>query len=164
MLPLGFGAMLAGALLLIAGVTGSTVSSTAQGAPDHSKAVAAAAGATTPSSPSSTPAPSSAAGSAGSGGPWRSTQAAIAKTRGWSLSDWNTLIGKESGGDSKAKNPSSGAFGIGQFLGSTAQEYAPYGALSTNPVLQIKAMAKYIGDRYGNPTNALAHENSAGWY
>jgi hypothetical protein len=159
MLPLAFGAILAGALLVIAGVTGSTVSSTAQGTPDRSKATLPTGASSPTTTAPPTPAPSNLAG-----GTWRSTQAAIAKTRGWSLSDWNALIGKESGGDPSARNSSSGAFGIGQFLGSTAQEYAPYGALSTNPVLQIKAMAKYIADRYGNPTNALAHENAAGWY
>jgi murein DD-endopeptidase MepM/ murein hydrolase activator NlpD len=44
MLPLAFGAILAGALLVIAGVTGSTVSSTAQGTPDRSKATPPTAG------------------------------------------------------------------------------------------------------------------------
>jgi soluble lytic murein transglycosylase-like protein len=158
--PLAYASIFAGALLLIAGLTGSTVPSVAQGRPDRSS-----------SSSTSSPAPAAGGtmppptlGNPTSSGAWRSTQAAIAKQHGWSLADWNSVIQRESGGDPTARNASSGAFGIGQFLGSTAREYAPFGALSTNPVLQVKAMAKYIADRYGTPTAALAHERRFGWY
>lgn len=90
-----------------------------------------------------------------------------ARPYGWSaaqIADWVKVIARESGGSAKARNPSSGAFGIGQFLGATLQEYAPYGATSSNPVDQLEAMAKYIHDRYGDPSAAWAHEESYGWY
>jgi hypothetical protein len=87
-------------------------------------------------------------------GPWVSVMKKIAAAKNWVLGDWKSLIMGESGGDPTARNPSSGAFGIGQFLGSTLQAYAPFGATSRNPADQIRAMAKYISDRYGNPSNA----------
>lgn len=170
-MPLAYASMLVGALVLIAGLTGSTIPSVAKGNPDRAKAKHP--GREQASSTSSTSAP---AASSAPSGPWRSTQAAIAHQRGWSLADWNQLIQMESGGDPTAQNPSTGAFGIGQLNpenaadpfnprpGSTAAKYRHLGALSRNPVLQIKAMAAYIADTYGNPTNALAHEHAAGWY
>jgi soluble lytic murein transglycosylase-like protein len=156
--PLAFASVLAGALLLIAGLTASTIPSVAQGRPDRAKATG-----TEPQAGGIAPPPTLGTSAAASGA-WRSTQSAIARERGWSLADWNAVIQRESGGDPTARNPSSGAFGIGQFLGATARAYAPYGALSTNPVLQIRAMARYIADRYGTPTAALAHERRYGWY
>jgi TP901 family phage tail tape measure protein len=101
---------------------------------------------------------------AGFSGKWTEVMASIAKARGWSLGAWNRLVQKESGGNPAARNPSSGAFGLGQFLGSTAKAYAKYGALSTNPVEQIKAMAQYISDRYGDPSSALAFHDAHNWY
>lgn len=88
---------------------------------------------------------------------------------GWSGGDlvaWWHLISGESGGRSTARNASSGAFGIGQFLGGTLTTYTPYGAASTNPLSQLNAMARYIHDRYGTPTNALAQweSRSPHWY
>jgi hypothetical protein len=97
-------------------------------------------------------------------GSWTKVMASIARSRGWNLNAWRTLVQKESGGNPNARNPSSGAYGLGQFLGSTARQYAPYGALSSNPVKQIQAMAKYIGDRYGSPSSALAFHNRNNWY
>lgn len=97
-------------------------------------------------------------------GPWVKVMAEIAKRKHWSVSDWKELISMESGGDPTAVNPTSGAFGIGQFLGATLQAYKKYGAGSHNPVKQIIAMAHYIADRYHTPTQALSHEHSAGWY
>lgn len=97
-------------------------------------------------------------------GPWTQVMAQIAGAKGWSLADWQRLVQKESGGNPKARNPSSGAFGLGQFLGATARSYAKYGALSTDPVQQIQAMAKYISDRYGNPSSALAFHGRNNWY
>jgi TP901 family phage tail tape measure protein len=90
----------------------------------------------------------------GFSGPWVKVLEQIAKARNWSAGDWKKLVQGESGGDPTALNPSSGAFGLGQFLGRTKDAYAKYGATSTDPVMQIQAMAKYILDRYGNPTNA----------
>lgn len=97
-------------------------------------------------------------------GPWQKIMRQIAGQRGWSVDDWMTLVMKESGGNPAAVNPSSGAFGLGQFLGSTAQAYAKYGALSNSGADQIRAMAKYIADRYGSPSAALGFHNANNWY
>jgi hypothetical protein len=158
--PLAFASILAGALLLVAGVTGSTLTSTAQGHPDKSKSAPAVdettGGTGAVAAATSSPEPAHVTGA------WRSTQSAIAHDKGWSLADWNAVIGKESGGDPRSLNKGSGAFGIGQFLPMNRAAYPD--AFSTNPVLQIKAMARYIADRYGTPTAALAHEHAYGWY
>lgn len=98
------------------------------------------------------------------GGDWQTVLQQIAGARGWSVGDWMNLVMRESGGNPGAVNPSSGAFGLGQFLGSTAQAYARYGALSSSGVDQIRAMAKYVADRYGNPTAALDFHNAHNWY
>lgn len=102
----------------------------------------------------------------GFSGKWTEVMANIAKSRGWNLSDWRRLVQGESGGDPTARNKSSGAYGLGQFLGRTAEQYAKYGALSSNPVDQIRAMAQYISDRYGNPSEALAFwlSHDPHWY
>jgi hypothetical protein len=97
-------------------------------------------------------------------GPWGEVMAQIAGSRGWNLAHWRRLVQKESGGNPAARNPTSGAFGLGQFLGATAQAYAKHGALSSNPVDQIRAMARYIADRYGSPSAALAFHDRNNWY
>lgn len=111
-----------------------------------------------------TPAMSGDISFAGLKGPWVSVMKQIAKQRNWSFSDWMKLVQQESGGNPAAVNPSSGAFGLGQFLGATKAAYAKFGATSSNPVKQIEAMAKYISDRYGTPTKAWAHEGAFNWY
>lgn len=88
-------------------------------------------------------------------GPWVQRMSQIADDHNWDLSDWKTLVQGESGGDPKSVNNTSGAFGLGQFLGATKAAYAKFGATSANPIRQIEAMAKYIADRYKNPTSAL---------
>jgi hypothetical protein len=91
----------------------------------------------------------------------------IGRRFGWShaeLQAWWQVISDESGGNPSAVNPTSGAFGIGQFLGATYKEYLPFGAGSAHPLDQLNAMAQYIHDRYGTPLAALAHECSCHWY
>ncbi|HTE60088.1 MAG TPA: transglycosylase SLT domain-containing protein, partial [Solirubrobacteraceae bacterium] len=97
-------------------------------------------------------------------GSWVDLMGSISEQRGWNLSDWKRLVDKESGGNPNARNPSSGAYGLGQFLGATAQSYAKFGALSSDPVDQIRAMAQYISDRYGDPSSALSFHNANNWY
>jgi hypothetical protein len=73
------------------------------------------------------------------------------------------LFTKESGWNPKARNPSSGAYGIPQAL--PADKMAAYGSdWQTNPVPQIKWGLAYIKGRYGTPCNAWAHSQSTGWY
>jgi hypothetical protein len=76
---------------------------------------------------------------------------------GWTGADLkalDTLWNNESSWDYTAKNPSSGALGIPQALGhSLPPGYA------TDPIAQIRWGLKYIKDRYGSPSRALAF-----WY
>ncbi len=85
---------------------------------------------------------------------------------GWgSGPEWDALDKlwtRESSWDNTARNPSSGAYGIAQFLDST---WATVGGTKTSdPTLQIQYGLKYIQQRYGDPLAAWAHETSAGWY
>jgi hypothetical protein len=100
---------------------------------------------------------------------------AVAATRGWGNGgQWNALthlINGESGGNSHARNASSGALGIAQALGhgtscsagSLGNEYGPqYGlsckqaqkANSGDATQQVRWMLGYIAARYQTPANA----------
>ncbi|MGZ9829858.1 aggregation-promoting factor C-terminal-like domain-containing protein [Tsukamurella ocularis] len=76
------------------------------------------------------------------------------------------LINNESGWDPTVANPSSGAFGLPQFLGATKDKYLPDN--STDPYVQVTAMLKYIKDRpdYGTPSKAWEkwQSRSPHWY
>lgn len=89
----------------------------------------------------------------------------IAPQFGWNANDlnnWYRLGMQESGWKNTAQNPTSTAFGIGQFLDST---WGGVGISKTNdPYQQVLAMARYIKNRYGTPTAAEAHELSSHWY
>ena len=89
----------------------------------------------------------------------------IAGNYGWGgneLSAWYTLGMKESGWRNTAQNPTSTAYGIGQFLNST---WAGVGiAKTSDPATQVEAMARYIKNRYGSPSRALAFHLSHNWY
>lgn len=78
----------------------------------------------------------------------------------WAAAEW--IIGKESSWNPLARNPSSGAFGLFQFLGSTKDQYLP----DENPdgYIQGKAGAKYIKDRYGDPLAAKSFWEKNNWY
>ncbi|MCM0676068.1 lytic transglycosylase domain-containing protein [Micromonospora phytophila] len=70
---------------------------------------------------------------------------------------------KESGWNHKARNTSSGAYGIPQALpgskmGSVADDW------QTNPATQITWGLGYIKGRYGTPCKAWAHSQDVGWY
>lgn len=84
--------------------------------------------------------------------------------RGWE-SMWNafnTLVSKESSWNPSAQNPSSTAYGLGQFLNST---WATVGARKTSdPGAQLQAMMDYIAQRYGNPMKALQFHLANNWY
>lgn len=87
-------------------------------------------------------------------GDWVKYMGNISKSRGWDLADWKWIIAHESGGKVSNKNPTSTAFGLGQLLDSTYKKYG--GGPGTSGSEQIVAMAKYIADRYGDPTRARA--------
>ena len=77
--------------------------------------------------------------------------------------DYVRLTNRESGFCETARNQhGSSAYGIGQFLDST---WAGTGYSKTDdPELQIRAMMRYIADRYGDPSAAWAHSQATGWY
>lgn len=90
----------------------------------------------------------------------------IASRKGWGAAEvqaWLNVINAESGGSMTARNPSSGAYGIAQFI-SGAGEYAQYGGNANTLSGQLVAMANYISQRYGTPIGAWAHELSNHWY
>jgi len=85
----------------------------------------------------------------------------IAGNYGWNndaeLAAWYKLGMNESGWRNNAQNPNSTAYGIGQFLNQT---WGGYGIPKTSdPALQVEAMARYIKARYGTPSRALSF-----WY
>lgn len=107
------------------------------------------------------------------GGALNSAVQSIAAEKGWTaqqVNDWLGVIAKE---DSLAltnptaaltvKNPSSDAIGIAQGITGPGW-YAQHGGNFGTVTGQLTAMANYIEERYGNPSVALAHENTAGWY
>jgi hypothetical protein len=92
-------------------------------------------------------------------------QQVFATMFGWTGQQWAdavTLEMMEAGFNNLAQNPTSTAFGMGQFLDGT---WASYGIPKTSdPTLQSIAMGRYIESRYGSPAGALAHENAYHWY
>jgi hypothetical protein len=72
------------------------------------------------------------------------------------------LIKLESHWNHKARNHSSGAFGIFQFM---PQTWGHYGYIKTsNPIIQVQAGLRYIKARYGTPCQAYAFHLQKGWY
>jgi hypothetical protein len=63
----------------------------------------------------------------------------------------------------RARNPSSGAFGIPQSL--PAEKMATHGwDYLTNPIVQVNWGMEYILKRYKTPCAALAFHNRKNWY
>lgn len=94
----------------------------------------------------------------------RTMAANVASSMGWSQAQfdaWDKLIFAESGWKPTAQNPTSTAYGLGQFLNST---WKSYGSKTSDPATQLRYMAKYIKDRYGDPTKALAFHQSRNYY
>jgi len=70
---------------------------------------------------------------------------------------------RESGFQTGATNPQSGAYGIPQSL--PAAKMAAAGAdWQTSPATQIRWGLSYIAATYGTPCDAWSHEQAAGWY
>lgn len=95
--------------------------------------------------------------------------ATLATAYGWGpgTSNWSSLVRlwtQESGWDNKAKNPTSGAYGIPQSLPASKM-----GALANPPTssagAQISWGLKYIKQTYGNPNTAWGgYWQRGGWY
>jgi hypothetical protein len=92
--------------------------------------------------------------------------ASAANKMGWGGSEWQALFDvemREAGFSLTAQNPTSGAYGMAQFINGPS-EYAQYGGNSTTAAGQAVAMVNYIKQRYGDPIAAWAHEQAFGWY
>ena len=72
------------------------------------------------------------------------------------------LILRESGWRPEAQNPTSTAYGLGQFLDSTWQSTGY--EKTSDPFLQLEAMMVYIENRYVTPCAALRHQIANNWY
>jgi len=97
-------------------------------------------------------------------GPLRGIMESIARGRGWEshIGAWANLIQRESSWNPTAQNPTSTAFGLGQFLNST---WAGTGiAKTSHPGQQLEAMARYIQSRYGSPSGAWSFWQRNRWY
>jgi hypothetical protein len=72
------------------------------------------------------------------------------------------LVKLESHWNNWARNPSSQAFGIFQFM---PQTWGNYGYKKTsNPIKQVNYGLHYVKVRYGTPCNALRFHLVHGWY
>ena len=92
-------------------------------------------------------------------------QSAAAK-KGWTGPQWNALVSvemREAGFNIHAQNPSSGAYGMAQFINGPS-EYYQYGGNPNTAAGQAVGMVNYIGQRYGTPEAAWAHEQAFNWY
>lgn len=165
---LGFGLLATGGVLLVKAVTGSSFAQVVQGHPAAVSSTgqnllnggvgglgqSAAAVTGTPATPGAV------------GKVTTAELEAIGAAKGWTgqqISDWMNVINAESGGNPNAVNASSGASGIAQFIDGFS-EYAKYGGSASSVTGQLTAMANYISERYGTPSAAWAHEQSAHWY
>ena len=86
----------------------------------------------------------------------------VAEGFGWgSGAEWSALsqiIQRESSWNLNAKNPRSSARGLFQKMTSI------HGPVESDAAGQAGWGLKYIRDRYGTPSRALAHHNARGWY
>jgi len=85
--------------------------------------------------------------------------------RGWSgqWSCFNNLVDSESGWNTRATNPSSGAYGIPQAL--PPDKLAVAGAdWQTSGYTQLRWMMAYVAGTYGSPCSAWSFHLANGWY
>lgn len=73
------------------------------------------------------------------------------------------IVRSESGWNPRAREPTSGAYGLGQAL--PASKMAPYGSdYLTNPETQLRWLMGYIAGRYGTPEKAWGFHLAHHWY
>jgi hypothetical protein len=90
----------------------------------------------------------------------------IGAAHGWTqaqINDWASVIKSESNGTLTDTNPSSGAYGIAQFINGSG-EYAQYGGDAHTLTGQLTAMANYIAQRYHDPSAAWTFHQANNWY
>lgn len=169
----------AGGLLLWSGLKGASVSQNLRSLLSGQKPAGTVTNPITGSSDSgATGAATAAAGDTSAHNAGAAANQAIARLLaapyGWSTGqEWADLVSlwnRESGWSNTAENPSSGAYGIAQALGHGPTNQYPAGAANPPPAGSSSASAQiswglsYIQERYGSPSAAWAHEQSAGWY
>lgn len=96
----------------------------------------------------------------------QATAKAMLSTYGFGADQWGGLQAlwqRESGWNYKAKNPSSGAYGIPQALPASKMKSAGADYL-TNATTQIKWGLGYIKSRYGTPNKADSFQRRNNWY
>jgi hypothetical protein len=99
-------------------------------------------------------------------GPGGSVEAVARALFPWPSFMWaafNAVEMREAGYSLTAQNPTSGAYGVAQFINGPS-EYYSYGGNPFTAAGQFTAMFNYIRQRYGNPLGAWAHELNFGWY
>lgn len=102
----------------------------------------------------------------GGGGPPSANRTLAMKMFPWPASMFGAfdyLEMREAGYSLTARNPSSGAYGMAQFINGPS-EYFQYGGNPSTASGQLIGMFNYIRQRYGNPVNAAAHERAFNWY
>ena len=107
-------------------------------------------------------------GTGGGGANLRGAVSRAASGYGWSGNEFaalDRLIQKESSWNPKAQNPTSTAWGLFQFLNMHwgPGKYLPKGRSSSTSE-QIQGGLRYIKDRYGSPSQALAFHQRNNWY
>lgn len=100
----------------------------------------------------------------GSGSSMAAINAALSGLSPSDADDVKWIMQHESGFNPNARNPSSGAYGLGQFLGHEGDKYGAMGAYSGDPTKETNALLAYISDRYGTPANAKAFWEAHHWY
>jgi hypothetical protein len=91
----------------------------------------------------------------------------ISRSCHWTAAEWR-IIRAESGGNVRANNPRSTAFGLGQLLYENRRAYIGRSERrdtgTTNKCVQLRAFRAYVRDRYGNINNAVRFWNRNHWY
>lgn len=94
----------------------------------------------------------------------------LASNMGWEGAEWTALVklwNQESGWNNKAKNPTSGAYGIPQALPYSKmpkKAWPESAGGQSDATTQIQWGLNYIKSRYGSPQIAWGHEQANNWY
>jgi hypothetical protein len=102
----------------------------------------------------------------GSGGSGGAVEALARRMFPWPASQWPPFTyveNREAGWNIHATNPTSGAYGLAQFINGPS-EYYQWGGNPNSAAGQLAGMFNYIRSRYVTPAAAAAHEAAFNWY
>jgi len=108
-------------------------------------------------------------GNPGKAGGIKELAFSLLRQHGWGnqWNSFNALENAEAGWSLTARNPSSGAYGMAQFINGPS-EYYQYGGNPFTALGQLTGMMNYIAGRYGSPNAAWSqyyhHPGGIGWY